>query len=350
MHRVDYRSLSDAHLLARLRELAARERAATADFMACLAEADRRTDAITGQGYSTLFDFCVRDLKLAESTAYKRVKAARLVRSRPEILSRLADGSINVSILSLISTWLEKEPALLERAAGKTKREVEALIAELGGAREIPDRIRPLGLKPPAYSSEDFQPLLSAPEPPAQPAAPTAVKAPPPPAAAPIERRMEFRFAAGQPFVQAVERLRALLWHKFPSGRLEDVLLEAANHFISRRDPARELKRRTVSRRTTRRSRRIPASIRRDVWRRDEARCVFSGAAGRCGEKRGLEIDHVVPWALGGRSDESSNLRLLCRAHNQSEARRVFGDRPTLPGENPVDKSRVFSGPAENPA
>jgi 5-methylcytosine-specific restriction endonuclease McrA len=329
---VDYHAFSNDALLARLRELAFHERAATADFMACLAEADRRADVIFGEGYPTLFDFCVRDLKLAESTAYQRVKAARIVRARPQVLSRLADGSLNVSILSLIAPWLEARPALLEEAVGKSKREVQALIAEFGGVREIPDRVRQLGPKP-APTIDDYPlPLLTSPR-----AAPPPIKAqedrvPPPPPPVAVERRLEFRFAAGEPFARAVERLRAMLWHKFPAGRLEDVLFEAASDFIARRDPSREPKRRTESRRASHRSRRIPASIRRAVWRRDEARCVFSGPAGRCGEKRGLEIDHVVPWALGGRSDESSNLRLLCRTHNQSEARRIFGERASLPG------------------
>ena len=326
-------------MLDRLRELAARERAATADFMACLAEADRRPDAICGEGYSTLFDFCVRDLKLAESTAYKRVRAARLVRARPEILSLLADGSINVSILCLIEPWLEKQPSILEQSARKPKREVEALIAALGGVREVPDRILPLGPKPPARSEDDFQPPLSAPVSEPREAAPLRIDAAPPPATSPSERRMEFRFAAGLDFVRAVEKLRVLLWHKFPAGRLEDVLFEVAKDFIARRDPARERKRKSPQPLSARPSRRIPSPLRHDVWRRDEGRCAFSGVAGRCAETHGLEIDHIVPWAMGGRSDDSSNLRLLCRAHNQSEARRIFGDRASLPGETSVDKS-----------
>jgi hypothetical protein len=329
--RVHYPSFSNAALLARLRELAARERTATADFVACLAEADRRADVIFGEGYSSPFDFCVRDLKLAESTAYQRVRAARLARARPEILSLLADGSVNVSILCLIAPWLEKHPDLLEKVAGKSKREVEADIAALGGAREVPDRIRPLAPRPPPLIEDEPLPLLE-PSRCESSSAKTSASDLPPPENSPIERRMEFRFAAGQPFVQAVERLRAMLWHKFPAGRLEDVLFEAARDFIARRDPARERKRMLSGGfREARRSRRVPAALRRVVWRRDGGRCAFSGPAGRCGESRGLEIDHVLPWAQGGRSDESSNLRLLCRAHNQSEARRVFGNA-SLPG------------------
>jgi hypothetical protein len=330
---MDYRSFSNAALLARLRELAVRERNSVSDFVACLAEADRRAEAILNEGYPSLFDFCVRDLKLAESTAYQRVKAAKLARIRPEILSLLADGAINLSGLCLIAPRLEEHPALLLRIVGKTKREIEALVASLGVPREAPDRMRPLAPAVPAKREES---LFCAP-----PSRDAAHDTPPPPSAPAraedipsFEPRMEFRFAAGPRFVEVVERLRALLWHKHPEGRLEDLLYEAASDFLARRDPARQTER-AVGRRAPaqrRRSRRIPAAVRRAVWRRDAGQCSFSGPAGRCGEARSLEIDHVTPWALGGRSDQVSNLRLLCRAHNQCEAIRIFGKRASLPG------------------
>jgi hypothetical protein len=329
---VDYRGFSDDALLARLRELASRELGTISDFVACLAEADRRAGAILGEGYPSLFEFCVRDLKLAESTAYHRIKAAKLVRGRPEILSLLADGSINLSTLCLIAPRLAEHPALLLQIVGKTKREVEVLVASFGVPREIPDRVRPL---PPATIPSGVQ---SAPFPPTRPDASPGVTPQPAVIQIPIatvsEPRTEFRFAAGPRFVEAVERLRALLWHKHPGGRLEDLLYEAANDFIARRDPAREPKhssvRGTPSR--LRRSRRIPAAVRREVWKRDSGACSFVGPAGRCGESRSLKIDHVTPWALGGASDHASNLRLLCRAHNQSEATRVFDEVRSLPG------------------
>src|SRR5579885_925380 len=122
----------------------------------------------------------------------------------------------------------------------------------------------------------------------------------------------------------AVERLRALLWRKFPHGRLEDVLFEAVNEFLARRDPARP-RRLAPAKTPDPRARRPPASIERAVRLRDGSRCAYVASDGRrCAETRGLEIDHVVPWALGGRSDDAANLRLLCRAHNQAQARRLL--------------------------
>jgi hypothetical protein len=322
---VDYRSLTDAALLARLRELAASERGTVADFVACLAEADGRAEVILGEGYPSLFEFCVRDLKLAESTAYHRLKAAKLVRLRPEILGLLAKGSVTLSNLCVIAPRLEEHPALLERIVGKRKREVEELMASFGDPRPIPDRIRPLAPAVPVKAEPALFSCLSGGD--DRPASPETGSGP--------EPRTEFLFVAGPRFAGAVERLRALLWHKYPDGRLEDLLYEAANDFLSRREPAREPRRSGPRRAPIKDSRRIPAAVRRAIWRRDAGRCAFLGAAGRCGECRGLEIDHVVPWALGGRSGPD-NLRLLCRAHNQSEAARLLGPRSSLPGQTRV--------------
>jgi hypothetical protein len=76
-----------------------------------------------------------------------------------------------------------------------------------------------------------------------------------------------------------------------------------------------------------RRSRYIPAAVRRAVHLRDDGQCSFVSDDGRRCEARALlELDHVEPWArLGGAGVE--NIRLRCRAHNQLHARECFGAR-----------------------
>ena len=66
------------------------------------------------------------------------------------------------------------------------------------------------------------------------------------------------------------------------------------------------------------RSRAIPLAVRRQVWDRDRGCCSYvdRGSGRRCGSRHLLEIDHVVPYALGG-SAEPDNLRLLCAAHHR---------------------------------
>ena len=67
-----------------------------------------------------------------------------------------------------------------------------------------------------------------------------------------------------------------------------------------------------------RRSRYIPAPVRREVWRRDGGCCSYVDphSGRRCGSRFLLELDHIVPFALGG-SAEPGNLRVLCAAHNR---------------------------------
>ncbi len=70
-----------------------------------------------------------------------------------------------------------------------------------------------------------------------------------------------------------------------------------------------------------------PRSIAASVRARDGHCCSWKMAGGGvCGSTWQLEIDHIHPFALGGASTVE-NLRLVCRAHNQQYARRVFGDR-----------------------
>ena len=66
------------------------------------------------------------------------------------------------------------------------------------------------------------------------------------------------------------------------------------------------------------RSRYIPTAVRREVWRRDQGCCSYVDrhSGRRCGSRYRLEIDHIVPFALGG-GTELSNLRLHCEAHHR---------------------------------
>jgi 5-methylcytosine-specific restriction endonuclease McrA len=69
----------------------------------------------------------------------------------------------------------------------------------------------------------------------------------------------------------------------------------------------------------------IPAIVRREVWKRDGARCAWVGPDGRrCDGRWKLELDHIRPVALGGPSTVE-NLRLACRAHNLFHAEKTFG-------------------------
>jgi HNH endonuclease len=64
--------------------------------------------------------------------------------------------------------------------------------------------------------------------------------------------------------------------------------------------------------------RRIPDPLRAEVLLRDGARCR------RCRTTVNLEIDHIVPFSKGGRTEES-NLQTLCRRCNRRKWKKFVG-------------------------
>jgi Holliday junction DNA helicase RuvB len=57
----------------------------------------------------------------------------------------------------------------------------------------------------------------------------------------------------------------------------------------------------------------IPSAIRREVWRRDGGKCV------KCGSRKNLEYDHIIPVSKGG-SNTARNIELLCEACNRAKS------------------------------
>lgn len=70
-------------------------------------------------------------------------------------------------------------------------------------------------------------------------------------------------------------------------------------------------------------SRHVPAAVERAVWERDQGRCSFEGAGGRCPERSFLEFHHLRPWVVGG-PPSLANIALRCRAHNAYESAVYF--------------------------
>src|SRR5256885_5260230 len=148
-------SLSDQDLLTRLDELAGREREATADLVAHLAVLLSRPSVYAGKGYGTLFGYCTQALRLSEDAACSRIRVARAGRQFPRVLDLLASGSVSLTSLRLLAPHLtpENHQAVLARAVGRTRQQVEALVAELAPQPDVPTTVRKLPAAPMAASA-----------------------------------------------------------------------------------------------------------------------------------------------------------------------------------------------------
>ncbi len=61
----------------------------------------------------------------------------------------------------------------------------------------------------------------------------------------------------------------------------------------------------------------IPSIVKKEVWKRDEGKCVL------CGSKENLHFDHDLPFSRGGTSLTAKNVRLLCLKHNLEKSAKV---------------------------
>src|SRR6185295_570962 len=69
----------------------------------------------------------------------------------------------------------------------------------------------------------------------------------------------------------------------------------------------------------------VSAAARRETFERDGTQCTYVSPDGhRCTEHGFLEADHRDARGVGG-SDDASNLRVLCRAHNLLLAEQTYG-------------------------
>ena len=229
-------------------------------------------------------------------------------RRLPAVVEAVRDGRLHLSAVLLLAPRLtgENHRALMAEASGKSKREVEEVVARWFPRPDAATSVRRL---------------------------PTAVRG--------ESGRYKVSFAASQMLVDKLEEARALMSHVNPGGDVATVVERALSVLCE------QLKKRRfgagavkpggdgpeggslapgAARGSGRRSRHVPAAVRAAVYRRDEGCCTFVGAGGRrCGARRLLELHHERPYARGGAHTEGC-LTLRCRLHDDLAAREDFGE------------------------
>jgi hypothetical protein len=373
----DLTHLTNDELIAGTRRLVGASNQVFAMLLAHLAEVEAR-GLHRERACSSLYTYCIYELRFSEDAAFRRVSASRLVKRFPVLYDAVAGGELHLTGLLMLGPHLTPENHLevLARAKHRTKVELNKLLRSLDPLPDLPARIEPLGPAParpakmnPSWGDyvaawapvrelkpgdaprdwmndhlpelptpdrsqpEPFEPLPARPEPfgPA-PARPGATPVPGP-------LRYKVQFSAQEEYVQLVERAKALLSDAHGKSSLEEIHLRAIRLLVADLEKRRFGKAKTTeprpkaggvsapsqSPRAGNRSRYIPTAVRREVFERDAARCTYVDAAGqRCRETHCLELHHLRAFALDGEHDVS-NLALRCRAHNALAAEEDFG-------------------------
>jgi hypothetical protein len=278
-----------------------------------------------------MFSYCTEVLNLSEPEAYLRIAVGRAARRFPAILTMLAEGRLHLSGIALLAPHLTGENCerVLTRAAGKSKRQIEELIAELAPKPDVPATIRKLPAPPPRPSAElrpDKVEISEDPKslPPTLPVRPAPPIAPRPEPLSP--QRFKVTFTASQELKDKLERLQALTGEDLESV-LDAAVTEKLDRLQARRYAQTKSARKSLAESDTApKSRYIPAAVKRAVYHRDQNRCTFvDKSTGRqCSERHLLEFHHHDPFGRGG-DHNPDHVSLRCRLHNLYQAERDYG-------------------------
>ena len=329
-------ALSEQQLLERFAVLVHQDRVNTAELLTHIAEIDERKlwakhacpsinlrpSPVRGSA------FCMERFHMSESMTAKRLWAARTARRFPVILAMVARGDLHLSAINQLAKHLTEENhrSVLDRAKHKSSREIDLLVAELAPRPDVPSRMRALPGR-----TTSCAPTV-APEHAHDARGPTPVPAKPAAASKQIvalaPRRYKIEITVDQDTHDKLRSLQDLLRHQLPSVDPAMIVSRAIHLLLEktlRKKAALTKAPRPDHEPSAKRTRAIPATVRREVWKRDRGRCAFVDAQGRrCRATSAIEYHHEMPYGKGG-SHELANIALRCRSHNQYQADLDYG-------------------------
>lgn len=267
-------------LMQSLRGLCRQERSALCTFLQGLATIEERRLHLE-LGYPNMFELCRLEFGLSEGCIYRRLQVARKLRSYPELLEALEQGSINLTLASLLCPHLGRHAwnELLALVAGQSKRAAQKALRDLDQSRchmEKPSRVQYLG-----------------------------------------REQYSYRLKVPAPLHHQFERVKELLSHQIPDGDINEILAAITRFYLHKQDP-QEKKAAPPAFWASYESpsRYIPRGLKLLLLERAAHQCQYQSPDGRrCTQKRYLDIDHIVPLAGGGQT-KLDNLQVLCHAHN----------------------------------
>lgn len=336
MDLTELKTLDNKTILTKTETLVREERRITTEVLQCLYEVERRI-LYAELGYSSLYDFCTKHLQYSEGSAHRRISAMRLLRDLPANIQtqteeKIKAGAVSITNLSLVHGFLKAE-----------KREE-------GRVYSVPEKLELLN-QIENQSKREIEKKLAAIQPKILPQSSERVL---------TEKLTEIKFVADDQLMKKLKRVKEVAAHQtmmnHSSSSFHELVHLLADEYLKHRDPllkagrstkADDPKMKSESDRLTAvhstspatkprvsaddesallsiRSRYIPAQVRDEIWKRDQGMCAYSSCGKKCESKYGLEIDHIIPFAMGG-THELSNLRLLCRNHNQYQAKKMWG-------------------------
>jgi 5-methylcytosine-specific restriction endonuclease McrA len=304
---MNLRALSNTELHLKTKSKTEQERRLTIEVLWHLREIERRM-LYAQMGYRDLKEYCVKELKYSEGSAWLRISAMRLLKEVPEVETKIQTGELNLTQVTMAqshfrevkATLAEKKEILLE-LQDQSKISTERILAErkpegfVELAKETEKAVRGGGFELTLVLDPEL-----------------------------LKELEEIQTLLGK-------RLSKLELFKLMAKQILETLQRKTKRGASNQCKAQPLRSRDESNQKPlkmRQTRYVAADVRRAVQERDQNRCQYRDlVSGRqCEARFHLQIEHRTPFSKGGES-QPENLQLLCSNHNRLRAVQQFGAR-----------------------
>lgn len=274
---MNLKHLTDQTLLSEIKKLAARERVVSVEVLHHFKEIEKRR-LFSDLGYGSMFEYAVKELGYSEPSASRRIQAARMLNELPFIEKKIADGSLNMTNISMAGQLFKNEEIenpeikkkILAQIENATKKECESELMKFRTHEPVPkERIQQVTTELHSLKINICAETLG-----------------------------------------LLEEAKAVVAHnRLSQDQLLNRLLKTSLPIWKNKKFKSNAKVTTLAASPSI-GRYIPAMIKKQVYDRDKGRCV------KCRSTYKLEYDHIKPFAQGG-THTLSNLRLLCFSCNQ---------------------------------
>ena len=359
------KKLSNDQLLLQTKNLVQKERQINILVLQHLQEIESRKLYLK-RGFSSLFEYTVKELGYSESSAYRRIKAMKLCKELPETKLKMAKGELNLCTASKLQTVFEKQEKQIKNKALKEQATITKILLDKNKKTQSNQRLiddapilhneeslhhqvpiskaqkRDLIKQVQGKSTKETEKLLSNtfPEVCNEKEKVRDIN----------NDKVEIKVILDKDSQQKLEDLKKLLSHKNPNMSYGELFSLLAELGLNKYDPKRKINKQNKkvkisapiqpkkitdknpkklpiqttkqklynNQRYLKSTRYIPSVERHHVWIRDQGQCTYvcPKTKRKCSSNHLLQIDHIKPFSLGGKS-EPDNLRLLCANHNQ---------------------------------
>ena len=241
-------ALSDDRLLERTKELSGIEHHLEVVVIDHLREIQKRRLYLR-RGFSSLFDYAVRELGYSDAAAWRRIKAMRLCADVDGVRERLQNGTMTLNAAAQLQHAFDRQERKKERAARSAPGGTGCGAAAQSQEGSAPARPRPAERKPapvPVLDPEARRELVEQASGKSSREVMQLLAEVDPELAAPADRvrplgggRWELKAVIDDECRRGLERLKGLLSHVDPHMTLGQLMARLVREGLDRHDPAR---------------------------------------------------------------------------------------------------------------